>query len=268
MSRATAGSGLGYNAFMRHPGRRVCALIALGALGALSLASAEAGSQPTEDSQKRLEEAIWTKLKKEKLDEDVSEILVKDSVVTLRGKPKNAYSKMKAIEAALSVEGVAEVESDLEIPEPESQEDFTKDLVNRVITYPHYTVFDDVTFMLEDQGVVTLGGYVTMPFKKTEIEERVGKVRGVRELKSQIQVLPASPSDERLREILFERIYGDDLFIAYSQQAHPPIHIIVERGNVMLTGAVRSNVEKRQAESIVRSTFGVLQVTNRLTVNP
>jgi osmotically-inducible protein OsmY len=36
----------------------------------------------------------------------------------------------------------------------------------------------------------------------------------------------------------------------------------------MLTGAVRSNVEKRQAESIVRSTFGVFQVTNRLTINP
>ncbi len=250
---------------MRHSGGRARALVVL---CAVVLASAGAGSQPTDDPQKRLEEAIWTKLKKEKLDEDVSEILVKDSVVTLRGKPKNAYSKMKAIEAALSVEGVAEVESDLEVPEPESVDDFTKDLVNRVLTYPHYTVFDDVTFMLEDEGAVTLGGYVAMPFKKSEIEERVGKVRGVRELKSQIQVLPVSPSDERLRQILFERIYGDDMFLSYSRLTHPPIHIIVERGSVMLTGAVRSKVEKRQAESIVRSTFGVLQVTNRLTVNP
>jgi osmotically-inducible protein OsmY len=237
-------------------------------LGALALASAGVEPQTADDPQKRLEEAVWTKLKMEKLDEEVSEILVKDSVVTLRGKPKNAYSKMKAIEAALSVEGVAEVESDLEVPEPESAEDFTEDLVDKVLTYPHYTVFDDITFVLEDEGAVTLGGYVTMPFKKTEIEERVGKVRGVREMKSQIQVLPVSPSDERLREILFERIYGDELFIGYAQRRHPPIHIIVERGNVMLTGAVRSNVEKRQAESIVRSTFGVLQVTNRLAVNP
>jgi osmotically-inducible protein OsmY len=250
---------------MRHRGGRGRAFFVL---CALALPSAGAGSQPADDVQKRLEEAVWTKLKQEKLDEDVSEVLVKDSVVTLRGKPKNAYSKMKAIEAALSVEGVAEVESDLEVAEPESVEDFTEDLVNRVLTYPHYTVFDDVNFMLEDEGAVTLGGYVTMPFKKTELEERVGKVRGVRELKSQIQVLPVSPSDDRLREILFERIYGNDLFISYARQAHPPIHIIVDRGNVMLTGAVRSNVEKRQAESIVRSTFGVLQVTNRLTVNP
>jgi osmotically-inducible protein OsmY len=250
---------------MLHPGRR--ARVSLVLCG-LALASAAVEPQTAEDARKRLEEAVWTKLRMEKLDEEVSEILVKDSVVTLRGKPKNAYSKMKLIEAALSVPGVEEVESDLVVPEPESVEDFTQDLVNRVLTYPHYTVFDDITFQLENGGAVTLGGYVTMPFKKSEIEERVGKVRGVRELKSEIQVLPASPSDERLREILFERIYGNDLFIGYSQRTHPPIHIIVERGNVMLTGAVRSNVEKRQAESIVRSTFGVLQVTNRLTVNP
>jgi hyperosmotically inducible protein len=250
---------------MRHPAGRARAFLVLGALG---LASMGAGSQSADDPQKRLEEAVWTKLKQEKLDDEVSEVLVKDSVVTLRGKPKNAYFKMKAIEAALGVEGVSEVVSELEVAEPESVEDFTSDLVNRVLTYPHYTVFDDITFTLEDEGAVTLGGYVTMPFKKEELEERVGKVRGVRELKSQIQVLPVSPSDERLREILFERIYGDDLFIGYAQQRHPPIHIIVERGNVMLTGAVRSNVERRQAESIVRSTFGVLQVTNRLTTNP
>jgi osmotically-inducible protein OsmY len=237
-------------------------------LFAFSLASTEAGTQSADDARKKLEEAVWTKLKAEKLDGEVSEIVVKDSVVTLRGKPKNAYSKMKAIEAALSVEGVAEVESDLEVAEPESGEDFARDLVNRVLTYPHYTVFDDVTFQLEDQGVVTLGGYVTMGFKKEEIEERVGKVQGVRELKSQIQVLPASPSDEQLRQNLFERIYGSEMFMGFAQRTNPPIHIIVERGNVTLTGAVRSQVEKRQAESIVRSTFGVFQVTNRLTVNP
>jgi osmotically-inducible protein OsmY len=56
--------------------------------------------------------------------------------------------------------------------------------------------------------------------------------------------------------------------MGYAQRSNPPIHIIVERGNVTLTGAVRSNAEKRQAESIVRSTFGVQQVTNRLAVNP
>jgi hyperosmotically inducible protein len=227
-----------------------------------------AGYAQPQDPTKALEDAVWSKLKKEKLDKEVAEVIASDSVVTLRGKPKNAYLKMRAIEVALSVDGVSEVESDLEVVAPESDKDFAADLVNRVLTYPHYTVFDDVTFLLEDQGVVTLGGYVTMPFKKDELEERIGNVRGVRELKSEIEVLPVSPSDEKLRRVLYERIYGSELFVSYSSMAHPPIHIIVSNGNVTLTGAVRSNVEKRQAASIVRSTFGVLQVTNRLTVNP
>src|SRR3972149_10895297 len=98
---------------MGHPGARARPLIVL---GALALAYTGAGFQSADDPQKRLEEAIWSKLKKEKLDEDVSEILVKDSIVTLRGKPKNAYSKMKAIEAVLSVEGVAGGGGDPEVP--------------------------------------------------------------------------------------------------------------------------------------------------------
>jgi osmotically-inducible protein OsmY len=216
----------------------------------------------------KYEEAIWEKLKKEKLQEEVAQVTFADGVATLRGKPKNVYLRTKAIEAVLSVPGVESVESDLEVAEPESPDDFVSDLVSRVLNYPHYTVFDDVTFQLEDGGVVTLGGYVTMPFKKDEIEERVAKVRGVQDLRSQIQVLSASQSDDRLREVLFERIYGNELFVGYANRAHPPIHIIVSSGNVILTGAVRSNVEKRQAESIVRSTFGVIQVTNRLAVNP
>jgi osmotically-inducible protein OsmY len=234
-----------------------------------SLALAASLAYPfQEDEHRKIEQAVWAKLKKEKLDGAVVEVTVADRVVTLKGKPKNIYLKNRAIEATLSVEGVTAVEPDLEVAAPESSKDFASDLVDKVLSYPHYTVFDDVNFALEDQGVVTLGGYVTMPFKKDDLEERVGQVAGVTELKSEIQVLPTSPSDDRLREILFDRIYGSELFMNYRDQVHPPIHIIVSSGNVILTGAVRSNVEKRQAESIVRSTFGVFRVTNRLAANP
>jgi osmotically-inducible protein OsmY len=250
---------------MRGSSRRLRPRLALVAALLLTASLAHSFQQ---DERKKLEEAVWAKLKKEKLDDAVAEVTVVDRVVTLKGKPKNAYLRKKAIEATLSVEGVSAVEPYLDVASPESMKDFTRDLVNEVLSYPHYTVFDDVSFALEDRGVVTLGGYVTMAFKKDEIEERVGKVAGVTELKSEIQVLPASTSDDRLREILFDRIYGDDMFTGYANRLHPPIHIIVSGGNVILSGAVRSNVERRQAESIVRSTFGVFRVTNRLTVSP
>jgi hyperosmotically inducible protein len=56
------------------------------------------------------------------------------------------------------------------------------------------------------------------------------------------------------------------MFREYASRVNPPIHIIVERGRVALTGAERSEVEKRKAEHIARSTFGVFSVENRLQV--
>lgn len=215
-----------------------------------------------------LVQAVREALEKADLDDDVADVQARDGVVVLIGKARNAYSKMKAIEIALGVPGVESVESELEVATAESNESFANDLVDRVLRYPHYTVFDDITFELHDGGVVILGGYVTMPFKKDEIEERVGKVMGVTQLESTIEVLPVSQSDDRLRETLFRNIYGDDLFVAYANRTHPPIHIIVAGGNVILTGAVRNRIEQRQAESIARSTFGVIQVENRLTISP
>jgi osmotically-inducible protein OsmY len=215
-----------------------------------------------------LEKAVWAALEKEKLNKEVVEVVASEGVVVLRGQPRHVYAKMKAIEVALGVAGVEEIESDLEVAGPESLKEFTQELVKSVLNYPQYTVFDDITFQIVDEGVVVLGGYVTIGIKKDEIVERVSKVRGAREIKSTIEVLPTSPGDDNLRRSIYRRIYGDSNFEHYAQMTNPPIHIIVMRSRVMLTGAVASRLESRQAESIARSTFGVIQFENRLSVNP
>lgn len=214
-----------------------------------------------------LEDAVWAKLKSEKLDKQVAEVVAIDGNVILRGKPSNAFMKMKAIEAALSVEGVEGVEDELDVASAESQEEFLKDLRSAVLTYSRFTVFDDIGFQIEAEGIVVLTGYVTDPIKKRELEERVGKVTGVRELKNVIEVLPVG-GDDRIRRALYDNIYGNQLFIQYRNRAQPPIRLIVNRGNVILSGAVRNRIEQFKAESIARSTFGVLRVDNRLQINP
>ena len=103
-------------------------------------------------------------------------------------------------------------------------------------------------------------GRVTMPFKSEEIEKRVSKIMGVQSIANEIGTLPTNIGDQRIRANLSYRIYSDSLFREYAFRANPPIHIIVERGRVALTGAVRSEVEKRKAEIIARSTFGVFRV--------
>lgn len=226
-----------------------------------------AGAQANQESD-ALVEAVRVKLKDEKLDTAVTAVSFRDGLIVLTGEPGNAWLKMKVIEAALEVEGVESVESELEVAGPESAQDLARALVERVLTYSDYTVFDDITFGVADGGLVTLAGAVTNPLKKAEIEERVGRIMGVRDLRSEVRVLPLSPSDDRLRQQLFRNIYSDPLFRGLGEQVHPPIHIIVDRSSVTLTGAVRSNVEKVKAESIARTTSRVMQVENRLQVNP
>ncbi len=165
----------------------------------------------------------------------------------------------------MDVEGVDVLEDELEIAFAESDKELGEAVAKVVLRYVHFTIYDDVNVGVDD-GNVVLTGRVTMPFKSNEIERRISRVAGVRSLTNEIETLPTSIGDERIRAHLTYRIYSNILFQRYAFRVNPPGHIIVERGNVALTGAVISEVEKRKAELIARSTFGVFKVENRLTV--
>ena len=132
----------------------------------------------------------------------------------------------------------------------------------QVLRYTHFTIFDSVSADVED-GVVTLTGRVTMPYKKNDIERRVRELSEIREVHNRIEVLPASQSDDRLRYSIARAIYGHPMFEPYAVMANPPIHVIVERGRVTLEGVVRSEVERALARSIAGS-FLSFEVRNEL----
>jgi hyperosmotically inducible protein len=113
-------------------------------------------------------------------------------------------------------------------------------------------------------GVVTLTGRVTMPYKRDDIAKRVAKVDGVRTVKDQITVLPVSQFDNQLRYQIARAIYGNANFSNYGLGPNPSIHIIVEHGRVTLTGVVNSVTDKMLAQSIATHHFGVMSVTNNL----
>lgn len=137
-----------------------------------------------------------------------------------------------------------------------------KDVSRQVQNYTSFTVFDDVALSV-DEGVVVLSGKVTMPFKKDDIERRVSRVAGVRQVVNQIDVLPVSQFDEELRYRIARAIYGNPNFWHYGSMANPPIHIVVERGHVTLSGVVQNDVERMQARSLATS-FGAFSVKNEL----
>jgi hyperosmotically inducible periplasmic protein len=135
-------------------------------------------------------------------------------------------------------------------------------VAHEIRQYTRLTIFDDVNGRVE-QGIVTLTGQVTMPYKKSDLEKRVAKIDGVRELRSELRVLPVSIVDDELRYRIARAIYGNPSFWTYASMANPPIHIIVENGRVTLTGVVNSNVERMLARSLATG-FGELSVTNEL----
>ena len=137
------------------------------------------------------------------------------------------------------------------------------DAVSAVVNAsPHFTIFDDVSVSV-DQGVVTLAGKVTMGYKRDELEKRVASIPGVRQVIDQLDVLPASSFDDALRQQIARAIYGNANFWNYAVMRNPPIHIVVDRSRVTLTGVVRSEVDRRLAQAIATQ-FNALSVTNEL----
>lgn len=137
-----------------------------------------------------------------------------------------------------------------------------RDISKQVTGYTRFTIFDDVDAQV-DKGVVTLTGKVTMPYKRKDIERRVSEVEGVSEVHNKIEVLPVSSYDDQLRFRIARAIYGNSTFWRYASMANPPIHIVVNRGHVMLTGVVGSEVERMLARSLATQ-FGAFSVTNNL----
>lgn len=190
---------------------------------------------------------------------------VESGVVTLTGRVKSVWGKNEAIERALKVKGVKTVQDELEIAFGESDKKVAEEIAQKIRTYAFYTVYDNIEMSI-NEGHVILDGRVTMPFKADVIEELASKVMGVQSVASSIETLPVNIGDDRLRQNLYRRIYGDSLFSSSRNWIDPPVHIVVERGHVTLTGGVNSNVEKRKAEVIARTTFGVFSVKNKLSV--
>lgn len=139
------------------------------------------------------------------------------------------------------------------------------DVVHKIVTYPYYTLFDQVDFQLND-GTVHLTGEVTQPWKKSSLGNLVAEVRGVNVVDNELKVAPLSSFDDRIRMQVARAIYRDPALSRYGIQAIPPIHIIVDNGHVTLSGVVNTEMEKEIAGIRANSSMSFGKVTNNLRV--
>jgi len=109
-------------------------------------------------------------------------------------------------------------------------------------------------------------GQVRDAILKDSAEKRVKSIEGVESVNNQIEILPASGNDDRIRREVARALFNDERLFRYSMGSVPPIHIIVKNGHVTLQGAVNSEADKNEANIRANSVSGVFSVDNNLQV--
>jgi hyperosmotically inducible periplasmic protein len=141
-----------------------------------------------------------------------------------------------------------------------------KEVNHELTMLPYYGVFDNIAYKVEGREV-TLVGQVRQPRLKTDAEKAVKSIEGVETVENNIEVLPNSPQDDRIRLAAYNAIYSQPALQRYQLMAVPSIHILVKNGDVELHGEVTSQVDKTAAETAVNSITGVHKVTNNLRLS-
>jgi hypothetical protein len=161
---------------------------------------------------------------------------------------------------------------------------------------PSYGVFDFLGFELDvrradlsgpPKGIVMLRGYAYSGSLKSDAGSALRKVGGIDEIGNNIEVLPASSNDDRIRVQTFYNIYADSFLSRYAPGGpanvyhdavrfirfpgvqpfgHYPIHIVVKHGRTKLLGVVDNESDKMIAGVRAREIQGVFGVENELVV--
>lgn len=171
-------------------------------------------------------------------------------------------TRMKLIAMmALTVTGAALASNKPAVETPDLQERIRKELV----TLPWLGIYDNLSFRLED-GKVTLLGETIRPVLKSSAANVVKRLAGVTSVDNQIEVLPLSPYDDRVRIAVARAIYGYDALNRYGLGAQPSIRVIVKNGNVTLKGWVATQMDKNLAFIRANGVSGTFVVENQLMV--
>ena len=140
-----------------------------------------------------------------------------------------------------------------------------KEVRHELVMLPYLTVFDNLGYKVDGYDV-TLVGQVTKPSLKSDAEAAVKRIEGVEKVDNQIEVLPLSPMDDRIRQNLYRAIYGYPPLQRYAMPVLKPIRLMVKNGHVTLEGVVDSEADKNIVGVRANGVSGVFSVKNNLVV--
>ncbi|WP_034850399.1 BON domain-containing protein [Inquilinus limosus] len=193
-------------------------------------------------------------------------VAVTDGVVTLSGHVSNHAQKLAAAEAALRIEGVRAVVQDITVrlsgDEKLSDEEIGKRAVAALEW--HSTLPAERIHVTVEHGVVRLTGDLDWQCHKREAEHAVEALKGVVAVINAIRVNPAhrmASVPEVRREIEAALKRSADLDASH-------IVVAASDGKISLSGKVRASFERDAAEIAAWSVPGVIDVENRVEIQP
>jgi len=168
--------------------------------------------------------------------------------------------------ASMTVLANAEPQDQAGSLSPKGVDRIVREVRHELVMLPFYGVFDNLSYKVDPDGTVTLLGQVARPVLKSDAENAVKRIEGVEKVVNNIEVLPTSGNDDRIRRAVYRAIYGNSVLSQYQLRAVPPIHIIVNNGHVSLEGVVARSMDKQVAGMQANGVSGVFSVSNNLRV--
>ncbi len=191
-------------------------------------------------------------------------VKIKNNTITLSGSVPTLYKKSLASEEARDVDDSYGVVNNITVNAPDVPDSVViKKVTDRIWGNVFYGIFDWVT-VHDNNGVVTLDGWVHQPWYKTQFQTEAEKVTGVKEVKNNIKFTFGPGTIGRRAARL---IYNDPMFAGMEYMKDPPIHIIVNNGTVMLEGNVDSEAETAWASNLIEFYTNAVRVQNYLQVD-
>lgn len=190
-------------------------------------------------------------------------VSVKNGVVTLSGFVRSYTDKYAAEQAAKRVAGVRAVANDLEVRLPSIDErpdpEIARDAVAAIKS--QLPISGENIKAIVKNGWVTLEGEVEWQYQKNTAENAVRRIKGVKGVTNYVSLKPRAAPSEIKRKI-------QDAFRRNAEVDANRIQVEIHGSEVVLKGAVRSWIEREEAERVAWSAPGVTKVTDEIVVAP
>jgi len=192
-------------------------------------------------------------------------VSVKDGVAHLTGSVDSYVKKWAAERAAHRVKGIKAVANDIDVRLPMSSERTDADLAaaaTRTLEWDALVPSQNIHVTVS-KGWVTLTGEVEWEYQRRAAERAVRRLSGVRGVTNQISLRPRMTIDlqEAQRKI-------EEALVRAVDTPGERLSAVIEGDKIILSGVVRSWLEREEAERIAWSTPGVASVENRIVVMP